>query len=210
VAISLLHEELNQVFSSYLEGLWGNEQIQDIAFSGDGEPTSCPNFLEAVEEVIASLKKFDLSHIPLVCISNGSFLDKKTVRSALSLLGKNKGSLWFKLDRSLPDDILMVNQVHMSFDTIHKRLRYAASCLPVWIQTCFFLWDNKYPTDASVSAYLDALQILKPLIQGVRLYGVARQPMLPEGVRVGVLPQEYFIELAQRIESLGITVQCSP
>ena len=53
-------------------------RLVDVAFSGNGEPTSAPEFAEAVARVAQVLGRFGLA-VPLRLLSNGRLLDRKSV-----------------------------------------------------------------------------------------------------------------------------------
>src|SRR5262249_25266551 len=70
----------------------------DLAFSGDGGPTTCPDFLRIVEEVAAKRKQKGLGSVKLVLISNASRFHHPPVRQALAVLDANNGEIWAKLE----------------------------------------------------------------------------------------------------------------
>ena len=54
-------------------------QLRHVALSGDGEPTLCPNFVEAVEAVIHLRARGRVPFFKLVLITNASDLDRLEV-----------------------------------------------------------------------------------------------------------------------------------
>src|SRR5215468_4233646 len=49
-----------------------SRRLNDIAFSGDGEPTTCPEFLEIVQATAALKKRRGLDSVKLVLITNAT------------------------------------------------------------------------------------------------------------------------------------------
>jgi len=72
--------------------------IRDIAISGNGEPTSCPNFYAVTRAIGQIAEEFDLlGEIKFVVITNGSLMDRAETQRGLShwgQLGGKPGSNW--------------------------------------------------------------------------------------------------------------------
>ena len=79
-------------------------QIRDIAFSGNGEPTSSPQFQLAVEIARRQRDAHGLQ-IPLVLITNGSLMLRPEVQAGVKALAEAGGVVWFKVDRLLPESM---------------------------------------------------------------------------------------------------------
>ncbi|BCL75076.1 hypothetical protein JHS3_08120 [Jeongeupia sp. HS-3] len=191
----------------------GARRLNDVAFSGNGEPTMSPEFAAAIARVGAVLARFDLiGKIKLVLITNGSQLYKPAVQDAVAAMATLGGEIWFKLDRAPQDGFSAVNQVQLKAASVRAHLAAAASLCPTWVQTCMFATDGILPDEANVSAYLDYLATLRtegiPL-QGVLLYGLARPSMQLEAPRLSAAPAEWMQALAARIEAMGLPVRLS-
>src|SRR3954464_14058904 len=73
-------------------------RVNDIAFSGDGEPMTYPRFLEACQ-IAADLKmKARLDEVKIVVITNATMLHRPQVQEALAFLDQHNGEIWGKLD----------------------------------------------------------------------------------------------------------------
>src|SRR5438067_741145 len=72
-------------------------RLNDIAFSGDGEPTTCPQFLDIVRAV-AEIRQRRRLDIKLVLITNATRFHHERVRAALEVLDGNGGEIWAKLE----------------------------------------------------------------------------------------------------------------
>ncbi|AMC33906.1 radical SAM protein [Janthinobacterium sp. B9-8] len=188
-------------------------RLNDVAFSGNGEPTSSVQFLACVEGVAAVLQEFELvGKIKLVLITNGSQLDREQVQTALGIMRDLGGEVWFKLDRAPLDGFSVVNQIQHKQTQVARRLMLAAQHCPTWIQTCMFEMDGALPDEEQVTAYLDFLQeriAAGVQLEGVLLYGLARPSMQAEASRLLAAPSEWMQKLAQRIAGLGLEVKLS-
>lgn len=184
-----------------------NRHLQDIAFSGNGEPTSAKEFPAALEIVKNALIATDLlGKIKVRLITNGSLIDKPTVLESLRTLAQCNGEVWFKLDAGSQEAISRTNDVTLSPQTHLKRLIKCAEACPTFVQSCFFAMDGIVPSEADIQAYLACLQQVATNIQGVHLYGLARPSMQAEAPRLSQLPVEWLEALAVRIRAMGIKV----
>jgi pyruvate-formate lyase-activating enzyme len=218
IDLKLLEAELDEFLrrtgsADFLERLAppGVRRIVDVAFSGNGEPTSAPEFgaaLDVVERVLARHVMLDTVRIRL--ITNGSLVDRVRVRAALAKLGQLGGEVWFKVDAVAPVPTFRINGVRLNAETVRRRLLLCAGLVPTWVQTCVFAWDGAPPAEAEVAAYLDFLVSVKAAVAGVLLYGLARPSLQPEAGRLGRLPEVWLADLAGKIEKRGLTVRVSP
>lgn len=218
IDLALLARELRLFLNEVLHGDFmvrrvplDARRIEDVAFSGNGEPTSAREFPEALEVVLRVLEETGLlGRIKLRLISNGSLLDNQAVRSAIALLGRNNGEVWFKVDAGSRDAILRINGVHLDPESVAARLCRCAELCPTWVQTCCFALDGFAPSEAEMTAWLGLLRHTKNRLAGVHLYGLARPSQQAEAPRLARLPAEWLEALAERVRELGLTVVVSP
>lgn len=182
-------------------------RINDIALSGNGEPTSAAEFAEVVE-IIARHKPAALK---LVLITNGSLMQRENVQQGVQHLAQLNGEVWFKLDRASETGMALINDTHMTLAQVRRNLATAiACCANTWLQTCWFALDGQAPTAQDEQDYLTCLHEL--LQQGIRprgvlLYGLARPSLQPEAPRLQALPHAHLAAFARRIKALGIEVR---
>ena len=185
----------------------GARRINDIALSGNGEPTSAQEFNDVIE-LIAGLKPADLK---LVLITNGSLIRRENVQHGLRRLAQLNGEVWFKLDRASEAGMALVNDTRTTLDTVRQNLATAIACCPnTWLQTCWFALDGVPPGKQEEDDYLDFLAgVLRDNIrpQGVLLYGLARPSLQAEAPRLSALPHAQLEQFAQRIRALGVAVK---
>src|SRR5215204_2103452 len=73
-------------------------RLNDIAFSGDGEPTTYRNFDELVETAAGIKRGLALDGVKMVLITNASRFHRPHVQRGLAILDANQGEIWAKLD----------------------------------------------------------------------------------------------------------------
>jgi pyruvate-formate lyase-activating enzyme len=189
----------------------GARRIVDVAFSGNGEPTSAPEFGAALDLVAAALARHGLGDgVKVRLITNGSLVDRVRVRAALGRLGQLGGEAWFKVDAATAAAAQRINGVRLNPDTARRRLLLCGGLVETWVQTCVFAWDGVPPREDDVAAYLEFLAGVRKGVAGVLLYGLARPSLQPEAGRLGRLPAAWLEELAGRIKENGLTVRVSP
>ena len=189
-------------------------RLNDIALSGNGEPTSAKEF-EQVIDLIGDIRA--QSSVPetvkTVLITNGSLMQRSEVQNGVNKLARLNGEVWFKLDRATEAGTRKINNTRVSMAKVRANLSASAQRCPTWIQTCLFALDGAGLNEWEQDAYLKFLRDCKadriPL-QGVLLYGLARQSFQPEARRLAPLSPEQLNTFAQRIRALGVEVRVTP
>ena len=220
VDVDALQQELSvfldQILSgSYLQDYVPEEQrrLNDIAFSGNGEPTSAPNFVEAVDVVHNVRAQVGVPEVvKTVLITNGSLIHRKNVILGIEKLAGINGEVWFKIDRATPEGIRLINDTRANKSRMVSNLNAASRACPTWIQTCLFKVDGMNPSSAELDAYVDLIQELQTRdipFKGVLLYGLARQSFQPEAARLAPVESAWFESFSGRLRELGVTVKLS-
>jgi wyosine [tRNA(Phe)-imidazoG37] synthetase (radical SAM superfamily) len=216
IDLNLLESELRSFLTQTMQGDWLERHahglpVQDIAFSGNGEPTSAKEFPQAVSVVGKLLQQFELhKKLKVRLITNGSLMQQQPVQQAIADMAAINGEVWFKVDRATSAGMLQINQVNDNMDAIKRRLLQCAALCPTWVQTCWFALDGSPPGEEEVSAYLRLLEQVKDHIVGVYFYGIARPSMQPDAARLSALPVQELERYAEAIRKLGILVNVSP
>lgn len=187
-------------------------RLMDVAFSGNGEPTSAPEFAAAVDRVGAVLERFALrGQLMVRLITNGSLMHRPEVAEGVRRLGALGGEVWFKLDRAQPAAMAEINGVPLPPAKVAANLARCAALAPTWVQTCWFALDGLAPDAAARDAYCALLKPLAGQLAGIHLYGLARPSLQPAAPRLGRLPAEALAAFADEIqEKTGIKVLVSP
>lgn len=218
IDLALLETELRFMLQELLHGEFmsqrvpeGSRHIEDIAFSGNGEPTSSREFLPALDVVMRLIDEFKLrGGIKLRLITNGSQIDKPSVRQGIARIGQANGEVWFKLDAGSRERIALVNGADIEPESVIRRLRDCGAMCPTWVQTCCFALDGFAPNEIEITHWLDLLGKVKDNLAGVHLYGLARSSMQAEAPRLAHLPQAWLETLGDRVRQLGLSVRISP
>jgi wyosine [tRNA(Phe)-imidazoG37] synthetase (radical SAM superfamily) len=221
VDLAMLERELRGFLHELLHGNFmqsrvpvGARRINDIALSGNGEPTSAGEFVRVIElisRVRQAVKVPDA--VKTVLITNGSLLYRDSVRQGLRDMVELNGEVWFKLDRASESGMQSVNDIRISMDKVRNNLIAAIECCPTWLQTCWFALDGQPPSRQDEDDYLEFVAALmrdghQP--QGVLLYSLARPSMQAEAPRLSALSAEHLHAFADRIAELGLPVRVSP
>lgn len=154
-------------------------RLNDIAFSGDGEPTTYGNFDELME-ICAELKgELGLEHVKMVLITNASMFHRPHVQRGLQVLDRNQGEIWAKLDAGTSDYYQQIDRTKIPFQRVLDNIRDAALVRPLVIQSLFMTVNGVPPGAAEIDAYVQRLREIVAAggeIQLVQIYTVARQP----------------------------------
>lgn len=221
IDLKLLEDELTSLLTDILLGDFMQTRVpidarrlNDIALSGNGEPTSAKEFPDVVQLIGRVMKRFDLvNKIKLVLITNGSLISREPVQTGLKRMAKLNGEIWYKLDSATREGMTRINNTRQSLKKTAEHLTLATSLCPTWVQTCVFALDGAPPSASEQQAYLDFLGRLIQQgvkLRGVLLYGIARESHQAEASRLSPLPQTWLAQFAYKIEQLGLAVRVSP
>ncbi len=221
IDLAQLEAELRAILTDILHGDFmqtrvpqGARRLNDIALSGNGEPTSAKVFPHVIDLIGRVMADFELGgKIKLVLITNGSLADRPRVQDGLKKMAALNGEVWFKFDSATASGMRNINQTRISPDRQFERLAAAARLCPTWLQTCVFALDGAPPSDAEQDAYLAAVERIRQQripVQGVLLYGLARPSMQPQAGRLSALPAEWLETFADRIRASGLAVRVAP
>ncbi len=191
----------------------GSRVLKDVAFSGNGEPTSSRQFPEIVAAVGRVLEKHRIAgDVPLVLITNGSLVREPHVQAGLAAMRALAGVVWFKLDSATDAGMRRLNDAKSGPERARRNLETCARLCPTWIQTLALALDGKGPTEEEVEAYLELVRGLvrdRVPVAGVLLYGLARPSHQPEAPRLSALPRAWMDAFAERIRAAGLAVRVS-
>jgi len=220
VDIELLEKELRGFLHELLHGDFmrqrvpeGARRINDIALSGNGEPTSAEEFAQVIE-LIAKLKQ-ELAlpaDIKLVLITNGSLITRENVQHGLRRMAQLNGEVWFKLDRASEAGMQRINDTRIGITKVRKNLATAIALCSTWLQSCWFEVDGVAPDEQDENDYLEFLAgLLRDGIKphGVLLYTLARPSLQPEAPRLAAMKTQQLEMFAARIRALGVAVKVS-
>ncbi len=154
-------------------------RLNDIAMSGDGEPTASPIFNEVVD-LCAEIRQFHgLENVKLVLITNATHLQRPRVVRALEVLDANNGEIWGKLDAGTEEYYQRIDRTKVHLAEVMENLLVTARKRPIVVQSLFMRLDDQPPTVTEQEAYCDRLC---ELVRGggqiklVQIHSIARRP----------------------------------
>jgi wyosine [tRNA(Phe)-imidazoG37] synthetase (radical SAM superfamily) len=177
-------------------------QLRHVALSGDGEPTLCPNFLDAVRAVIHVRARGRLPFFKIVLLTNASVLDLRDVQDGLKLF-TSQDEIWAKLDAGTQVCMDRVNHPDCSLEKILANILFMARQRPVIIQSLFLLLDHEEPSIDEIEQYTQRLRDLKtsgaqiPLVQ---IYSATRPMAHPS---CGHLSLKALTRIARRVREVS-------
>lgn len=170
--------ELSAVLASLRAGV---EPLRDIAFAGDGEPSTFPGFRLLARGVFDARDAAGLAGVPVILITNGSGLGRTEMRVAHDLFAARGGSFWIKLDAGTEPFYRAVCRTAVPFARVLKNLTAAARRHSVVVQSMFFRSDEPGPPSAAeIEAWTDRLASVVRnggSLAAVQVYTVARETM---------------------------------
>lgn len=173
--------EVTAELSAVLVSLRGAEALRDVAFAGDGEPSTFRGFLPLARGVFDARDAAGLSGVPVILITNGSGLGRAEMREAHDLFAARGGRFWIKLDAGTEPFYRAVCRTPVPFARVLANLTAAARRHPVVVQSMFFRSDafGAHST-AEVAAWADRLAGVVRAggsLAAVQVYTVARETM---------------------------------
>lgn len=157
-------------------------QLRHVTLSGDGEPTLCPNFSEAVHAVLHVRALGDFPFFKVVLVSNATGLDQPNVLQGLQALTP-KDELWLKLDGGTTAYLERVNRPKVPLEQVLANILLIARQRPVVIQSLFPKLGGEEPAEEEIVAYVARLRALKEagaMISLVQVYSAMRPTLHPD------------------------------
>jgi wyosine [tRNA(Phe)-imidazoG37] synthetase (radical SAM superfamily) len=204
VEIDALLEELQTALDFVLSGaIFETEKfknlppdlrrLNDIAFSGDGEPTTYKNFDEIIEKCAAIKRtaEADLERKPhssfvirhssfkFILITNASMFHRPHVERGLAILDGNNGEIWAKLEAGTDAYYHLIERTPIPFRQILDNITAAARVRPLVIQSLFMRVNGEPPPREELEAFCDRLNEITTAggqLKLVQIYTVARRP----------------------------------
>ena len=152
-------------------------RVNDIAFSGDGEPTTCPQFDAAVKLASEVRDAAGMSDVKLVLITNATMFHRPAVRETLAFMDQHNGN-WAKLNAGTAACCDLVDRTPVPFARVLENVRWCCQTRPTVIQTLMMKIHGEAPRATEIQAYATKLREMIAaggLIKLVQLYTVARQ-----------------------------------
>ncbi len=177
----------------------GLRRVADIAFAGDGEPTSSRAFPAALEAVRRVRAEAGLSSTPIRLLTNATLLHRASVRAALP----GVDSVWAKLDAGTEAWFHRVDGTTFPFARVLASLQSLAIERPITLQCMFLTLRGEGPAPTEIAAWVGRMVAIRDAggtIADVQVYTVARRPSDPE---VGALPKDRLDAIANAAREAG-------
>jgi wyosine [tRNA(Phe)-imidazoG37] synthetase (radical SAM superfamily) len=175
-------------------------KLKGIALSGEGEPTLCPCFSEAVEEIVNLRMGKQWPDFKLVLITNGSGLHLPDVQHGLRMF-RMTDEIWVKLDAGSDAYMRHINHSSVPVSTIINHIVEIGKWRPVVIQSLFCNYQGADPGEEEIDAYIDRLKEVSRRgahIVQVQVYSIVRPPTKPGCARLSL---NQLSAIAKRIRS---------
>ena len=182
-------------------------RLNDIAFSGDGEPTLSPVFGEAVKTVAKVRNELCNPQTKLVLITNATAFHVKQVAQAVESLMENGGEIWAKLDAGNEEQYKKVSRSRVPFSKIIENITETAKRFPIVLQTLFCSMNGNEPTEAELQSYFERLRTICEQggqIKKVQIYTVARNTPDPTVLPLSVEKMQAIAERIRRETNLEV------
>jgi len=180
-----LHRLLRLTFDDQLQDLaWFRHlppellQLKEVALSGDGEPTLCPNFDDVLREVLYLRSTGEFPFFKIVLITNTVGVEAPQVMRGLKLLA-HEDEIWAKLDAGTQQHLDKVNRSDIPLWRILANILALGKRRPIIIQSLFPLINGQKPPWAEIEQYVLRLKELKAAgaqIKLVQVYSAHRPP----------------------------------
>jgi wyosine [tRNA(Phe)-imidazoG37] synthetase (radical SAM superfamily) len=175
-------------------------QLRHVALSGDGEPTLCPNFAEAIQVVVHVRARNPHAFFKLALITNGTGLDLRPVQESLQYFTPDD-EIWVKLDAGTQDYMNRVNRGEVPLEKVISNILLVARQRPIVIQSLFPMLFGEEPPLQEIDEYILRLNDLKhsgARISLVQIYSATRPIAHPD---CGHMPLKKLSRICQRIKA---------
>jgi wyosine [tRNA(Phe)-imidazoG37] synthetase (radical SAM superfamily) len=184
-------------------------RINDIAFSGDGEPTTSPQFPEAVDLAAELKRRYGLDDVKIVLITDAAYLTKPRVREALGVMDAHNGEIWAKLDAGTEEYYQLVNRPNVPLATVLQNILETARVRPIVIQSLWMNVRDESPPPEEVDAFARRLRGIVEQggrIKLVQVYTIARETTEPWVTPLRVDQLEAIADRIRRIVDVPLAV----
>jgi len=221
VDLAVLEAELDELLARVEDGsLWQEAPfdtaapemrvVRDVAIAGDGEPTSCTVFAEAVEVIGRVRGAHGLDDVALTLLTNATLFHRPRVEAGLARFAALGGVVWAKLDAGTQGYFEEVDGTRLPLRRVLDNIVVEGRKQPLVLQCLFMTLDGEGPDDHELDAWQERLREIGDAgaqISLVQVYSIARRPA---EARVGVLPLERLEEIGDRARALGLQTVVVP
>jgi hypothetical protein len=220
VDVAVLRAELDAMLTlAVAGGLWAQppfdttpphlRRINDVAFSGDGEPTAAAEFAAACALAHDVLTWHGLDEVKAVVITSATQLHLAPVAAGIAALGDH-AEVWAKLDAGSEAYYRTVDRSTVPFARVLANLLVAGRQRPIVIQSLFARLHGAGPDANEIAAWAARLADLRAggcVIRLVQVYTTARDTA---EAWVTPLPLVELESIAAAARAVGCMVEVYP
>jgi wyosine [tRNA(Phe)-imidazoG37] synthetase (radical SAM superfamily) len=159
-----------------------HRRLNDIAFSGDGEPTTSPQFAPAVRIAADLKRRLGLTAVKTVLITDAAYLDRTAIREGLAVMDETNGEIWAKLDAGTEDYYRLINRPNVPLQKILDNILEVSRVRPIVIQSLWMHVRGEPPSPAEINAFAHRIKNILDAggqIKLVQIYTIARRTTEP-------------------------------
>jgi wyosine [tRNA(Phe)-imidazoG37] synthetase (radical SAM superfamily) len=216
--MAVLREELDAMLALVSTGqIWQTppldatppalRRLNDIAFSGNGEPTSSAAFFPSCQLAVELLAQYQLTGTKIVTITNATLLDRPAVQKAMAFLDAHNGEIWAKLDAGNEAMYQRIVRSSIPFRRVLDNILLAGRAREIVIQSMFLRFNDQEPTETEIADYARRLAELRDggcRIRLVQAYTIAR-PVFES--HIAPLPNASLDAIVSQVRALGIPAE---
>lgn len=178
------------------------KRVNDIAFSGDGEPTTYERFDEMCGLAVELKEKYGLGDTKIIVLSNMTMRHRAQVERGFGLIAKHEGEIWAKLDTGTQAYYELIDRSAVKRERVVGNILEEGKRQALVIQSLLMKIHGEAMGAEEFDAYCATLRDLLAngcQIKLVQLYTVARDTAEDY---VSGLSDEELGEFAKRFEAL--------
>ena len=197
-------EVFEHTLEKRLQELKGTANEPDsITFSGNGEPTLHPDFVEIIDITIR-LRDLYIPHAKISVLTNGTMLHKKEIFDTIKKVDNNI----IKIDGGTYETIKAINQPNVNFDLekyIELLQRFNGELI---IQTCFLRGKHNgikidNTTENEVTLWIEHIKNINP--KKIMIYAIDRETPEKELEKIS---QQELEKISEPLRQLGFNIEC--
>ena len=179
------------------------DEPDSITFSGNGEPTLHPDFVEIINITI-KLRDLYIPNAKISVLTNGTMLHKKEIFDAISKVDNNI----IKIDGGTYETIKSINKPNVNFD-LEKYINILQEFNgDLIIQTCFLRGEHNgvkidNTTEDEINLWIEHIKKINP--RKTMIYAIDRET--PEK-NLEKISQSELEKIADKLRQFGFEVEC--
>jgi hypothetical protein len=188
-------------------------RLNDVAFSGDGEPTSFQRFGGACRVAVELLEKHARPDVKVVVITNATLFHQARVREALAYVDAHNGEIWAKLDAGTEGYYRQIERTSIPLRRVIENVGWAGRVRPIVIQSLFLRLDGAGPPAGEIDAYVGHLRDLVAAgcqVKLVQVYTVARSTAVAQCTPLPAAELDAISERVRRETGLNVETYYGP